>query len=174
MDYNNPFKIHSNWLEWIVIYTFFAESIAKLATFLRYSRPTRNLKLLKLTPFPHFAPIRICPPPSPTLFIPKANPLKLQITHYPPPPQFVYILSIFTASPIFSVFPPLHAHGARWVNWGQTGGGANCGGGGGGGGQTVGGGGELWGGGGKLWGGGGGKLWGWLKLGKGVVKRDDE
>ena len=38
------------------LYIFFAKSIAKLATFLRYSGPTRNLNFLELTlPPPHIA-----------------------------------------------------------------------------------------------------------------------
>ena len=77
-------------------YIFLAESIAKLATFLRYSRHTRNLNHLKL-PSPSSLcppPIHICPPShshlnhSPTIIpTPSAMFTYNQPLRPPPPPM---------------------------------------------------------------------------------------
>ena len=55
---------------------FLKKPFAKLATFLRYSRPTRNRNLIELTPSP------LCPHPSPTL-------LRLYIRPPPCLPNFI-------------------------------------------------------------------------------------
>ena len=63
------------------MYTFFfAKLFAKLATFLRYSRPTRNLNLIELTPS------SLCPPPPPPLRVcPNSLPTPLRLSLRPPP-----------------------------------------------------------------------------------------
>ena len=66
MDYN-PFKIQYNSIH------FFAKSFAKLATYLLYLRPTRNLNLLELNPPP---PPPALPLPHPSAFAQTPSPTK--------------------------------------------------------------------------------------------------
>ena len=73
----------------------FCNLFAKLATFLRYSRPSRNLNLLKLTTPPSFI-YHLHSNHSPTLvsspslcLIPTPTPPPVQVTVYRAPPSLV-------------------------------------------------------------------------------------
>ena len=99
----------------------FCKDICKNATFLRYSRPTRNLNLLNLINkahlpqyyHPHFHPNR----PPPHIYNPKLFPQPSAPNQKPPPPPLILSLppylpiyhpplaSIFT-SPHINICPP--------------------------------------------------------------------